>query len=308
LVIKNNIKFIRSEDMSICIYLDGKYVDNKEDAKVSVFEHGFLYGDGVFEGIRAYNGLIFRLEDHVERLYNSAKGIALTIPMSKEEMTETLLETARRTGLDDCYIRLIVTRGVGDLGIDPRKCAKAAVYIIATGISLYPEELYEKGLKIVTVSTRRTRPDMLNPQFKSLNYLNNILGKIEANRMGADEGIMLNAEGYVTECTADNIFAIRKGELYTPPTYHGILEGITRRVILEIAKEHKIPVHERGMVLQDFISADEVFLTGSGAELIPVVEIDKKPVNDGKVGPMFKKALAIFRERTKYDGIPFKKK
>lgn len=292
--------------MSLCIYMNGKYVDKREDANVSIFEHGFLYGDGVFEGIRAYNGLIFRLEDHIERLYNSAKGISLEIPMDKNEMTKTLLETTRRTGLDDCYIRLIVTRGVGDLGIDPRKCEKASVYIIATGIKLYPEESYEKGLKIVTVSTRRTRPDMLNPQFKSLNYLNNILGKIEANRMGADEGIMLNSEGYVTECTADNIFAIRKGELYTPPSYHGILEGITRKVIIEIAKENKIPVHVTGMVLQDFISADEVFLTGSGAELIPVVEIDSKKVNDGMVGPLFKKALLAFRERTKYDGIPFK--
>jgi len=293
--------------METCIYLNGKYVDNKEDATVSIFEHGFLYGDGVFEGIRAYNGLIFRLEDHIERLYNSAKGISLEISLSKKEMTEILLETTRRTGLDNCYIRLIVTRGVGDLGIDPRKCKKSSVYIIATGITLYPEEAYENGLKIVTVSTRRTRPDMLNPQFKSLNYLNNILGKIEANRMGADEGIMLNAEGYVTECTADNIFAIKKGELYTPPSYHGILEGITRKVIIEIAKEFKIPVHESGMVLQDFISADEVFLTGSGAELIPVVEIDGKKVKEGMVGPMFKKALKAFRERTKYDGIPFKK-
>jgi len=292
--------------MALSIYLDGKFVDRKEDAVVSIFEHGLLYGDGVFEGIRAYNGLVFRLEDHMDRLYNSAKGISLEIPVDKAKMTELVLETCRRTGLDDCYIRLLVTRGVGDLGIDPRKCEKPAIYIIATDIALYPEDRYEQGLKVVTVSTRRTRPDMLNPQFKSLNYLNNILGKIEANRMGADEGIMLNAEGYVTECTADNIFAVKNRELYTPPSYHGILEGITRKVIIEIAKEHGVPVHERGMVLQDFIGADEVFLTGSGAELIPVVEIDGKPVADGKVGDGFKELRKLFQERTQYDGIPFK--
>lgn len=292
--------------MALSIYLDGKFVDKREDATVSIFEHGLLYGDGVFEGIRAYNGLVFRLEDHIDRLYNSAKGIHLQIPIPKKEMTELVLETTRRTGLDDCYIRLLVTRGVGDLGIDPRKCEKPGIYIIATGIALYPEDRYEQGLKVVTVSTRRTRPDMLNPQFKSLNYLNNIMGKIEANRMNADEGIMLNAEGYVTECTADNIFAIRNRELYTPPPYHGILEGITRKVIIEIANEFNIPVHERGMVLQDFIAADEVFLTGSGAELIPVVEIDDVPVADGKVGDGFRELRKQFRERTKHDGIPFK--
>lgn len=292
--------------MALSIYLDGKFVDKKEDAVVSIFEHGLLYGDGVFEGIRAYNGLVFRLEDHVDRLFNSAKGISMEIPVTKKEMTDLILETTRRTGLDDCYIRLLVTRGVGDLGIDPRKCLKAAIYIIATGIALYPEDRYQQGLKVVTVSTRRTRPDMLNPQFKSLNYLNNILGKIEANRMNADEGIMLNAEGYVTECTADNIFAVKNRELYTPPSYHGILEGITRKVIIEIAKEHKVAVYERGMVLQDFLSADEVFLTGSGAELIPVVEIDGKPVADGKVGDGFRELRKLFQERTKYDGIPFK--
>ncbi len=292
--------------MALSVYLDGKWVSSREEALIPVFDHGLLYGDGIFEGIRAYNGLIFRLEDHIDRLYNSAKGISLEIPVSKKEMIELICEAARRTGLDDCYIRLLVTRGVGDLGIDPKKCEKPSIYIIATGIALYPEDRYEKGLDVVVVSTRRTRPDMLNPMFKSLNYLNNILGKIEANRMGADEGIMLNAEGYVTECTADNIFAVKNGELYTPPVYHGILEGITRKVIIEIAKEHDILVHEQGMVVQSFLSADEVFLTGSGAELIPVVTIDKKPVGDGKPGPVFKQLREWFKERTKYDGIPFK--
>ncbi|BBB32365.1 branched-chain amino acid aminotransferase [Thermotomaculum hydrothermale] len=292
--------------MALSVYLDGKWVSSREEALVPVFDHGLLYGDGIFEGIRAYNGLVFRLEDHIDRLYNSAKGISLEIPVSKKEMIDLVLESARRTGLDDCYIRLLVTRGVGDLGIDPRKCAKPSIYIIATGIALYPEDRYEKGLDVVVVSTRRVRPDMLNPMFKSLNYLNNILGKIEANRMGADEGIMLNAEGYVTECTADNIFAVKNGELYTPPVYHGILEGITRKVIMEIAREHDIPVHEQGMVVQSFLSADEVFLTGSGAELIPVVTIDGKPVNDGKPGQVFKQLREWFKERTKYDGIPFK--
>ncbi len=292
--------------MALSVYLDGKWVSSREEALIPVFDHGLLYGDGIFEGIRAYNGLVFRLEDHVDRLYNSAKGISLDIPISKQEMIELILESARRTGLDDCYIRLLVTRGVGDLGINPEKCEKPAIYIIATDIALYPEDRYEKGLKVVVVSTRRVRPDMLNPMYKSLNYLNNILGKIEANKMGADEGIMLNAEGYVTECTADNIFAVKNGELYTPPVYHGILEGITRKVIMEIAREHDIPVHEQGMVVQSFLAADEVFLTGSGAELIPVVSIDGKPIADGKVGPVFKQLREWFKERTKYDGIPFK--
>src|SRR5262245_39938236 len=217
--------------MALSIYLNGQHLDDKEKAQISLYEHGFLYGDGVFEGIRAYNGRIFRMRDHVDRLYKSAESILLEIPHGREELNGILLETVKRTGLKDAYIRLVVSRGPGDLGIDPRKCAKAAVYIIAGAIRLYPEEKYRNGLKTIMCSTRRNRPDALNPQVKTLNYLNNILGKIEAIRAGVDEGIMLNDAGYVTEGTADNLFVVRDGKLCTPPTHVGILDGITRKVI-----------------------------------------------------------------------------
>lgn len=223
--------------MGLCIYANEKYFNKKEEAVVSVYDHGFLYGDGVFEGIRSYNRRIFRLKQHIDRLYESARSIKLEIPMSQAEMMATHIETVRRTGLADCYIRTVVSRGVGDLGLNPKKCPKPSIFIIADAISLYPEEKYKIGLKLVTVSTRRNRPDTLNARIKSLNYLNNILARIEADLSNADEGLMLNDEGYVSEATADNIFMIKGDELATPPPYMGILEGITRAAIMEIAPQ-----------------------------------------------------------------------
>jgi branched-chain amino acid aminotransferase len=292
--------------MSLCIYLNGRHVDRREDALVSIYDHGFLYGDGVFEGIRAYAGRIFRLDEHINRLYGSARGIHLEIPMPPEEMKALVLETCRRTGEADLYIRLVVSRGVGDMGIDPRKCASGAgVFIIAGGIQLYPEEKYEQGLRVVTVATRRNRPDVLPAQIKSLNYLNNILGKIEANRLGADEGIMLDTDGYVAEATADNLFIVRRGELLTPAPHYSMLVGITRDAVLELAREMKIPAREVGLVTQDLATAEEMFLTGSGAELIPVVDFDDHPVGDGRPGPIFRRLLEAFRKKTRSEGEPY---
>jgi branched-chain amino acid aminotransferase len=292
--------------MALSIYLNGQFLDDKDKALISLYEHGFLYGDGVFEGIRAYNGRVFRMRDHMDRLYKSARSILIEIPHGREELNGILLETVRRTGLNDAYIRLVVSRGPGDLGIDPRKCARAHVYIIAGGIRLYPEEKYRDGLRTIVCSTRRNRPDALNPQIKTLNYLNNIMGKIETIRAGVDEGIMLNDAGYVTEGTADNIFAVRDGRLATPPTHVGILEGITRRVIFELCREKGIDCAERILVVHDLYSADELFLCGTGAELIPVVEVDGRRVGDGRPGPVFQRLLGLFRERTQTDGVPFK--
>lgn len=292
--------------MGLCIFLNGRYLDNAEQAVVPLYDHGFLYGDGIFEGIRGYNRRIFRMRDHMDRLWRSAKALMIEIPYEREELDRILLETVRRTGLDDAYVRLVVARGPGDLGIDPRKCSKAGVYIIAGGIKLYPEEKYENGLRTVVCSTRRTSPDALNPNVKSLNYLNNIYGKIEAIRAGVDEGIMLNSAGHVTEGTADNLFVVREGRLHTPPTHVGILEGITRKVIFELCGEKGIECTERVLVVHDLYSADEVFLCGTGAELIPVVEIDGRVVGEGGPGPIFKRLLGLFRERTMVDGEPFK--
>jgi branched-chain amino acid aminotransferase len=292
--------------MALSIYLNGQFLDDKEKALISLYEHGFLYGDGVFEGIRAYNGRIFRMRDHLDRLYHSAKAILLEIPQGREEMSRILLETVRRTGLDDAYIRLVVSRGPGDLGIDPRKCAKAATYIIAGGIRLYPEDKYRNGLKTIVCSTRRNRPDALNPQIKTLNYLNNIMGKLEGIRAGVDEAIMLNDAGQVTEGTADNIFIVENGKLCTPPTHVGILDGITRRVVFQICTEKGIDCSERILVQYDLYKADEVFLCGTGAELIPVVEIDGRVVGDGRPGPIFQRLLGLFREQAAFDGVPYK--
>lgn len=292
--------------MGLCIFLNGRYLDNAEQAVVPLYDHGFLYGDGVFEGIRGYNQRIFRMKDHMDRLWRSAKALMIEIPHEREDLDRILLDTVKRTGLDDAYIRLVVARGTGDLGIDPRKCERAGVYIIAGGIKLYPEEKYRNGLRTVVCSTRRTSPDALNPNVKSLNYLNNIYGKIEAIRAGVDEGIMLNSAGHVTEGTADNLFVVRDGHLHTPPTHVGILEGITRKVIFELCKEKGIECTERVLVVHDLYSADEVFLCGTGAELIPVVEIDGRVVGKGGPGPVFKRLLGLFRERTMVDGEPFK--
>jgi len=292
--------------MAVSIFLNGEYLDSREKALIPLYDHGLLYGDGVFEGIRAYNGRIFRMNDHMERLYDSAKAIMLQIPYSREELDGILLETVKRTGLDDAYVRLIVSRGVGDLGIDPRRCPKPSVYIIAGAIALYPPEKYQKGLRCTVASTRRNRPDCLNPQVKTLNYLNNIMAKIEAIQSGVDEAIMLNEAGQVAEATADNLWAVREGRLLTPPTHVGILEGITRKVLMEICDENGMPWQERNLVLHDLMRAEEIFLCGTGAELIPVVEIDGRPVGSGTPGAMFQRMLELFRARTRVDGVPFR--
>jgi len=283
------------------IYLDGKFVD-EADAKVSVFDHGLLYGDGVFEGIRLYGGNIFRLEDHLERLEYSAKAILLAMPLTRKELSDATCETCRQNGLVDGYIRLVITRGVGDLGLAPWLCAKPTVFIIASKISLYPQEHYEKGLAIVTVPTRRINPAALPPTIKSLNYLNNILGKIEARQFGALEAIMLNDQGYVAECTADNIFIVHKGTVITPAASQGALKGITRSTIFDIARELGLPIREADMTRYDVWVADECFLTGSGAEVIPVTKLDGREIGSGKPGEITQKILASFRRRVLVEG------
>ena len=283
------------------IYLDGKFVDDAE-AKISVFDHGLLYGDGVFEGIRLYGGNIFRLEEHLERLEYSAKAILLTIPLTRAELSWATCETCRLNGLSDAYIRLVVTRGVGDLGLSPWLCPKPSVFIIASKINLYPQEHYDNGLAIVTVPTRRIGPAALPSTVKSLNYLNNILGKIEARQFGALEAIMLNDQGYVAECTADNVFTVHKGEIFTPSASQGALKGITRSSILDIAKELGIAVRETDMTRYDIWCADECFLTGTGAEVIPVVKLDGREIGTGKPGPVTQRVLAAFRKRVLVEG------
>lgn len=283
------------------VYLDGKFVDSAE-AKVSVFDHGLLYGDGVFEGIRLYDGNIFRLEEHLERLENSAKAIMLQMPLSRAELSWATCETCRQNGLRDAYIRLVITRGVGDLGLAPWLCPKPSIFIIAGKISLYPQEYYDNGLGIVTVPTRRIGPAALPSTVKSLNYLNNILGKIEAKQFGALEAIMLNDQGYVAECTADNIFVVHKGELLTPAASQGALKGITRSTIIDIAQATGIPLREVDLTRYDIWCADECFLTGSGAEVIPVVKLDGRVIGTGKPGPITQRVLADFRARVKLEG------
>lgn len=284
--------------MGQIIYIDGKFVPG-EEAKVSVFDHGYLYGDGIFEGIRAYYNSVFRLEDHMERLYDSAKGINMEIPIDKEQMKEVIMETCRRNNIRDGYIRVVVSRGVGDLGLDPRKCPVPTVVCIADTITLYPDELYETGMAVITVPTRRNIPEGVNPRIKSLNYLNNIMAKMEANMAGVGEAILLNQEGYVAECSGDNIFIVKNGVLKTPATYVGILEGITRNEVIKIAKKQGIIVEETIFTRYDLFIADEVFLTGSAAELIPVIKIDDRTIADGKPGPIYAKLLAGFREVVK---------
>jgi branched-chain amino acid aminotransferase len=287
--------------MGLIIYMNGDFVD-EEQAKVSVFDHGLLYGDGVFEGIRAYHNLVFRLPSHIERLYESAKTIMLDIGMTKEEMSEALLETLRRNNLREAYIRLVVTRGKGDLGLDPRNCPKPTVFCIATQISLYPEELYNKGLDLVTVPTRRNMVEGVNPRIKSLNYLNNIMAKIEANLSGFSEALLLNNEGYVTECAGDNIFYLKKGELVTPPPFLGILEGVTRDAVLELAVKLGYKVTEKVFTRHDLFNCDECFLTGTAAEMVPVVKVDGRVIGDGLPGKVTKTLLSEFRKLTEWDG------
>lgn len=287
--------------MSIQIYVDGQYYP-KEEAKISVFDHGFLYGDGVFEGIRAYNGRVFKLKEHIDRLYNGARGIMINIPLTKEEMIEVVLETLRRNQLQDAYIRLVISRGAGDLGLDPKKCSKPTVVCIADKIVLYPEELYENGMEIITAATRRNRPEGVNPQMKSLNYLNNIMAKLEANLAGAPEALLLNNEDYVAECTGDNIFIVKNGVLITPPPYVGILVGITRNAIIETAGRLGIKVEEKVFTRYEVFTADECFLSGTAAEAVPVVKVDGRPIADGKPGPITKQIIKEFKELIKTEG------
>ncbi|MEZ7891976.1 MAG: branched-chain-amino-acid transaminase [Candidatus Wallbacteria bacterium] len=270
--------------MTLKLYLNGELVE-KEKAMVSVYDHGFLYGDGVFEGIRAYNGCIFALREHIERLYSSAKTLMIEIPMTIEEMEHAVADTLIANGFEDAYIRLVVSRGPGDFGLDPRKCcSKATVAIMADKIKIYPEEFYQKGLEVVTASTRRMPVDSFNGKIKSLNYLNNIMARIEANNAGAGEVIMLNHEGYVVECSADNIFILKNGVLTTPAPYLGLLQGITRDSIMKVAKSLGITVHEDVFTMHDLYNADEVFLTGTGAEIVAVVKADKRVIGNGTPG------------------------
>ncbi len=281
--------------MSLKIYIDGKLYD-KEEAKVSVYDHGLLYGDGVFEGIRSYNGKVFRLTEHLDRLWESAKAIWLTIPISKEEMAKAVVDTLAVNGIKDGYVRLVVTRGVGTLGLDPNKCARPSIIIIADSIALYPPELYEKGLDIITSSVPRIAPAALSPRIKSMNYLNNILAKIEAIRSGTIEALMLNHKGDVAECTGDNIFIVRKGVIYTPSLDAGVLEGVTRNAVIELARAAGIEVREVTLTRHDVYVADEFFLTGTAAEVIPVVKIDGRTIGDGRPGPITRKLKERFHE------------
>ena len=284
------------------IYIDGRFVQ-REEARLSVFDHGFLYGDGVFEGIRAYNGKVFQMESHLDRLYDSAKTIDLKIPVSKQEMTGIILETLRKNNLKDGYIRPIVTRGVGDLGLDPRKCPKPSVIVIAVEWGAMYGDLYEKGLKAVCVSVRRNPADALPPNVKSLNYLNNILGKLEANCKGGDEAIFFDTNGYVSEGSGDNIFVVKNGVIITPPTLNN-LRGVTRAVVLDLARSHGITVLEQNIGYFDLYSADEVFVTGTAAEVAPIVLIDGRSIGSGKPGPVTRQLMAAFRTVTETEGTP----
>lgn len=284
--------------MSLKIYISGKFYA-KEDAKISVYDHGLLYGDGVFEGIRSYSGKVFRMDEHLERLWNSAKAIWLQIPITKAEMAKAIEDTLDVNGIKDGYIRVVVTRGVGTLGLDPNRCSKPEVIVIADKISLYPEELYQKGLEIVTVSVARTHPAALSPRIKSLNYLNNILAKLEGIQAGSIEALMLNHKGEIAECSGDNIFLVRKGRLLTPPIDAGILEGVTRDTVITLGREMGIEVAEVPLTKHDVYIADECFLTGTAAEIIPVVKVDSRTIGDGVPGPLTRKLITSFHELTR---------
>jgi len=285
------------------IYIDGKFY-SEANAKISVFDHGLLYGDGIFEGIRFYNGRVFRLEEHLLRLWDSARSICLEIPMTMPDMTEALLETIRQNHLRDGYIRLLVTRGIGNLGLNPTQCKSPSVIIIAATIALYHEDFYRKGLTIVTCATRRSNPAALNPAVKSLNYLNNVMARIEANLAGADEALMLNDVGNVAECTADNVFIVKHGQIFTPPVAAGALRGITRSVVFEIAAELGVKVRETDVTRHDVFVADECFLTGTAAEIVPVVKADGRSIGNGKPGPITARIIARFRQVTRETGTP----
>ncbi|HPC59203.1 MAG TPA: branched-chain-amino-acid transaminase [Verrucomicrobiota bacterium] len=285
------------------IYIDGKYYDERT-AKISVFDHGLLYGDGIFEGIRAYHGRVFKLKEHIDRLFCSAKAILLDIPMTAEALMKAVVETCRRNKLRDGYIRLVVTRGIGTLGLNPNRCKNPSVIIIADKIQLYPPEFYQKGMEIITVPTVRSLHSALNPAIKSLNYLNNILAKIEANNAGCEEAIMLNAEGFVAECTGDNLFIVKEGKLLTPPLSAGALYGITRKVVMEIALASGLEVGEPNLTRYDLFNAEECFLTGTGAELVPVVKIDGRLIGNGRPGPVTRRLVNQYHALTKTSGEP----
>ena len=289
--------------MALKYWIDGTLYP-KDEAKISVLDHGFLYGDGVFEGIRAYGGRVFRLDQHLDRLWAGARTLMLEIPLGRDELRQAVLATLRANGLRDAYIRLVVSRGVGDLGLDPRKCPRPSVIIITDTISLYPGELYEKGMEVVTVSTRKNIHQALNPNIKSLNYLNQILGRLEVNRMGAPEGIMLTHDGYVAEATADNVFSVAKGTLITPPPIAGILVGITRNAVLELAAREGVPAEEHLFTLHTLYNADECFLTGTGAEVVPVVRVDGRPIGGGVPGQITLRLMKAFRELVQQEGAP----
>ena len=287
------------------VYINGKFYE-KNAAKISVFDHGLLYGDGVFEGIRSYNRLVFKLKEHIDRLFESAHSIMLKIPLTKVQMIKAVILTLKENNLTDAYIRLVATRGIGDLGLDPRKCAgKATIIIIVDKITLYSQKFYKKGLEIITVPTIRNLPEALNPQIKSLNYLNNILAKIEATNVGYEEGIMLDSLGYVAECTGDNIFIAKSEHLYTPPQCMGTLRGITRDTVLEIARKSKIPVHEHVLTRHEVYISDECFLTGTAAQIIPVVKVDGRVIADGRPGKITLSLMRKFREVTKKEGVRY---
>lgn len=289
--------------MAMKVFIDGSFHD-EQDAKVSVFDHGLLYGDGVFEGIRAYNGRIFKLREHIDRLFYSAKAILLDLPMTHAELMKATVETCRANDLRDCYIRLVVTRGVGTLGLNPNRCKRGSVIIIAGKIQVYPPEMYENGMAIVTVPTVRNLHSALNPAIKSLNYLNNILAKIEANNAGVEEAIMLNSEGFVAECTADNIFLVKGEQLLTPPLSAGALYGITRGTVMDLARTAGLTVSEPNLTRYDVFNADECFLTGTGAEVIPVIKVDGRIIGTGQPGPVAKNLIAKYREVVNSTGEP----
>lgn len=289
-----------SSEKGALIFIDGKFY-SKDAAKISVYDHGLLYGDGVFEGIRAYSGRVFQLDAHVDRLYASAKSINLKIPMSKDALKKAILETLRRQNLRNSYIRVVVTRGIGDLGLDPRKCPKPSVIIITEPM----KPIYgEAPVTAIIAATRRNNPTALNPAVKSLNYLNNILAKIEANRAGVAEAIMLDQHGFISEGTGDNIFIVKNGKIITPPSTASILMGITREVVIQLARGIKIPVEERNLTVHELYNADEAFLTGTAAEVAPLVEVDGRKIGDGKPGPITKKLRDKFKAFTKSSGTP----
>ncbi len=290
--------------MGLKVFLNGKFMDS-EDARISIFDHGLLYGDGVFEGIRSYSRKVFRLNEHLNRLYESADAIRLEIPIKKEEFREGILKTLKMNDLDNAYIRAVVTRGVGDLGLDPRKCKDPSIFIITDKIALYPKDFYEKGLPIVIAKTRRNHPITVDPRIKSLNYLNNILGRIDAIDAGTEEALMLSLDGYVVECTGDNIFIIKDRQLLTPPSDLGALEGVTQDVVIELAKKRGISTEYKKMFPEELFEADECFLTGTAAEIVPVIKINGKEIGTGKPGEITRQLRRDYRELTGTEGAEY---